>query len=72
MTRTTDDLNPEPPFKPFGEKVTPPAPPAPPEWTQVPGAAKGVERNRAGYLRTNIPENEAPKFVPREPIRSQP
>lgn len=56
--RTTDDLNPEPPFKPLGEKVTPPAPPAP-GWKQVPGAAKGVEVGPDGKLRTNMPENNA-------------
>lgn len=31
MTRTTDDLEPREPFKPFGEKVTPPPPPAKPQ-----------------------------------------
>ena len=51
MTRPTD---PDPvPFKPLGEKVTPPAPPAPPEWRQKPGAAEGVQENRDGKLRTD-------------------
>jgi len=49
--RTTD---PDPaPFKPLGEKVTPPAPPTPPEWRQKPGAAEGVQENRDGKLRTD-------------------
>jgi hypothetical protein len=53
--RTTDDLNPEPPFRPFGPKVTPPAPPAQPEWKQVPGAAPGVQADADGRKRTNLP-----------------
>lgn len=53
--RTTDDLNPEPPFKPFGEKIVRPGPPAQPEWKQVPGAAAGVQVGPNGQLRTNIP-----------------
>lgn len=54
--RTTD---PDPvPFQPLGQKVEKPAPPPAPEWKQVPGAAKGVEQDRAGHLRTNIPGNE--------------
>lgn len=55
--RTTDDLNPEPAFKPFGPKVTPPPPPAP-AWRQVPGAAKGVGVGSDGKLSTRIPGNE--------------
>ncbi len=51
MTRTTDDLHPEPPFKPLGEKVTPPAPPPAPEWNPVPGRP-GFEVNRSGQWRT--------------------
>jgi hypothetical protein len=46
--RTTDDLNPEPPFKPFGEKMVKPPPPKP---EQKPCGEYGiVEEN--GRLRT--------------------
>jgi hypothetical protein len=54
--RTTDDLNPER-FQPLGEKVPPKPKDVEPEWKQRPGAAKGVEENRDGQLRTNIPQN---------------
>lgn len=54
--RTTDDLNPAQPWKPFGEKVEKPAP-AKPEWTQVPGAAPGVQQDKHGHLRTDIAKN---------------
>ena len=63
MTRTTDDLQDRDPWKPFGEKVQKQDKPAQPEWTQVPGAAKGVEQNRAGQMRTNIPENGGAKWI---------
>jgi hypothetical protein len=56
MTRTTDDLNPQPPFRPLGEKVIRPVP-APPEWRPKPGSP-GIEESRDGRLRTNIPGNE--------------
>lgn len=47
--RTTDDLNPEPPFRPLGEKVEkPPAPPKP--WAEPRGDYGIVEEN--GRLRT--------------------
>lgn len=55
--RTTDESNPEPPFKGLGEKITQPAPKLP-EWTQVPGAAKGVGVGPDGKLSTRIPGNE--------------
>lgn len=54
--RTTDDLNPER-FQPLGQKVPPPAPPPKPEWTQVPGAEKGVGIGPDGRLSTRIPGN---------------
>jgi len=53
--RTTD---PDPrPFKPLGEKVTPPPLPSGPTWKPKPGAP-GIEINSDGKLRTNIPGNE--------------
>jgi hypothetical protein len=56
MTRTTDDLQDSQPWRPLGERVTPPAPkPADPGWKQAPGAAPGIETDRDGHLRTNIP-----------------
>lgn len=58
MTRTTDDLRDAERFKPLGTPIRKEkAPAAVPEWKQVPGAAKGVEQNRDGFLRTNIPTN---------------
>lgn len=54
MTRTTDDLRDAEPFRPFGPKVVPPAP-TQPEWKQRPGAAPGVEEDRNGRVRTNLP-----------------
>lgn len=58
MTRTTDDLQEREQFKPLGSPI-PRAKPAPePEWRQKPGAAKGVQEDRNGRLRTNIPEND--------------
>lgn len=51
MTRTTDDLHPEP-WRPLGEKVTPPAPPA----AAPAQVAPGVMRDPAtGKLHTNLP-----------------
>lgn len=49
--RTTDDLNPEPPWKPLGEKVTPPAPPAP----EPKCIAPGVVQDKDGRMRTDLP-----------------
>jgi hypothetical protein len=47
--RTTD---PDPkPFRPLGEKVTPPAPPPAPEWKPRAGSP-GIEENAQGQLRT--------------------
>lgn len=58
--RSTDDLNSEPPFKPLGEKVTKveKRKPTQTEWTAVPGAPPGIERDEHGRFRTNIPEND--------------
>lgn len=50
MTRTTDDLNPEAPFKPFGEKVPRPAPPAPP--APKPQGPSGIVEGPDGRIRT--------------------
>jgi hypothetical protein len=58
MTRTTDDLQDAEPWRPLGHPEPKPSKPAQPEWTQVPGAAKGVEQDRSGRLRTNIPQND--------------
>lgn len=57
MPRTTDDLQDADRFEPLGAPIQKEKAPTTPEWTQVPGAAKGVERNREGFLRTNIPTN---------------
>lgn len=49
MTRTTDDLNPNRPWKPFGEKVTKPAPAAP---EQKPRGEYGIVPDKDGRMRT--------------------
>jgi len=41
------------PVEPLGERVPRPAPP-PPEWRAVAGSP-GIEVNRLGQLRTNLP-----------------
>lgn len=58
MTRTPDDLRDRERFVPLGSPIRSPAPPAKPDWKQVPGAAPGVEADRDGRLRTNIPQND--------------
>lgn len=50
----TTDPDPQP-FRPLGEKVPKPAPAPRPEWTQVPGAPKGVEQDKDGRMR-NTPD----------------
>lgn len=57
MTRTTDSDDHER-FQPLGAPIRKPAVPAQPEWRQKPGAAPGVQEDRNGRLRTNIPEND--------------
>lgn len=57
MTRTTDDLVGGERFQPLGPPTRKPEP-TKPEWTPVDGSP-GIERNRQGELRTNIPANEA-------------
>ena len=54
MTRTTDPTEPER-FQPLGAPIRKPQPPQP-EWKPVDGSP-GIERNRDGQLRTNIPGN---------------
>lgn len=51
MTRTTDDLQDKEPWRPLGEKVTPPAPPAPEPKQIAPGVLQGPD----GRLSTNLP-----------------
>lgn len=53
MTRTTDDLHPEP-FQPLGHAIPRATPPAPskPEPKQI---APGVIEGEDGRLRTNLP-----------------
>jgi hypothetical protein len=55
--RTTDELTPQQPWKPFGERVVNP-PPAKPEWTQVPDARPGVQQDKDGHFRTYMPDNQ--------------
>jgi len=52
--RSTDDPWPEP-VKPLGEKVVAPERKQRTVWTQVPDAPKGVERNKDGRFRNNMP-----------------
>lgn len=56
MPRTTDDPSPEK-FQPFGPAIKPLPKDYDPGWKQVPDAEKGVEQDREGHLRTNIPAN---------------
>lgn len=55
--RNTDDPNP-PPWRPLGERVTPPTPPSPPTWKPKPNSP-GIEIAPDGKMRTNIPGNKA-------------
>ena len=53
MTRTTDDLHPEPRWQPLGERVVrAPSSPPPAEPKQI---APGVIEGADGRLRTNLP-----------------
>ena len=54
--RTTDDLQEPEKHLPLGPPIKKPEP-AKPEWTQVPGAAEGVQQNREGKLRTDPNRN---------------
>jgi hypothetical protein len=47
---------------PLGKKVVPPAPPPPPEWTPHPDKP-GIEVNRSGEFRTNIPPPAEPPMI---------
>ncbi len=59
MTRTTDDLVEGERFQPLGAPIRKPEP-SKPEWTPVDGSP-GIDRNRKGELRTNLPlPKEAP------------
>lgn len=49
--RTTDELNPEPPFKPFGEKVVKPTPP-PSHAGAQPVGKSGIVTDADGKIRT--------------------
>jgi hypothetical protein len=78
MRISTDPLEDQKPWKPFGEKVAPPTKDEAPEWVPVPDAP-GVEISyKTGMRRTNLPvpnawvqdlamqEKDAPaKFKPR-------
>jgi hypothetical protein len=49
-------IDPEPtPFQPLGDRVKKPDPTPRPQWTQVPGAPKGVEQDKDGRMRNEQP-----------------
>jgi hypothetical protein len=59
MTRTTD---PDPkPFQPLGPAIKPWPKDHDPGWKQKPDAAPGIQQDRDGNLRTNLP---LPKGTP--------